>query len=217
MQTATISVMDRFGTTDGFRAGEAPALPVTRLRSMAFVCGVAATLTSFAAESLILEVGTPGDRPGWVGALRIAVLAAPFLGAVALLRLRRKGHRWARWLSFGSGAASVWVLLLALFLWPTLSERLSRRSFDAAAWRADSDGGRGVRQRMVDDLLSSGRLDGLTRAQVLDLLGPPDSSGAGSLEYVTGDERGFVRIDSEILVVEVGRDATVTRAWLRTD
>ena len=76
---------------------------------------------------------------------------------------------------------------------------------------------------MVDDLLSSGRLDGLTRKQVVDLLGPPADqnfpAGAQScdIHYYLGPERGFIRIDSEWLFITFGDDGKVNRYWLYRD
>ena len=65
---------------------------------------------------------------------------------------------------------------------------------------------------MVEWLVRSGRLDGLTRPQLLALLGPP--SGAGyftdwDLVYWLGPERGWFGIDSEWLVIRLGPDGRV--------
>ncbi len=50
---------------------------------------------------------------------------------------------------------------------------------------------------MVDDLMASGCRLGTTKAQAVELLGPPDSGYSLALEYHLGAERGFMRIDSE--------------------
>jgi len=58
---------------------------------------------------------------------------------------------------------------------------------------------------MVDDLTATRRVHGLTRAELLTLLGPSDQIGKWrdwDLVYWLGPERGFMRIDSEWLVVK---------------
>jgi hypothetical protein len=76
---------------------------------------------------------------------------------------------------------------------------------------------------MVDDLMVSGRLMGMSSNQVVELLGPPhDKSfpfGAVNcdIHYYLGPERGFIRIDSEWLFLKFGPDGKVNRQWLYTD
>lgn len=61
--------------------------------------------------------------------------------------------------------------------------------FDSNSWKALSDIQRG---RMVDDLIESGRLVGLSPAQVLDLLGPPSEH---YLSYRAGDNMLWIELD----------------------
>jgi hypothetical protein len=85
--------------------------------------------------------------------------------------------------------------------------------FDAAAWRHGRTSDNHVRLRMVDPLLESGRLEGLTRPQVLELLGPPDGGSYfrdWDFVYWLGPERGFISIDSEWLVLRLGSDGRVS-------
>jgi outer membrane protein assembly factor BamE (lipoprotein component of BamABCDE complex) len=76
---------------------------------------------------------------------------------------------------------------------------------------------------MVDDLMSSGRLDGLSRDQVIALLGPPhlkDFPGEAwqcDIHYFLGPERGFFRIDSEWLFITFDKDEKVRRYWIYRD
>ena len=76
---------------------------------------------------------------------------------------------------------------------------------------------------MVDDLMSSGKLDGLTSQQVVELLGPPHDKSFPfgctqcDIHYYLGPERGFIRIDSEWLFITFGKDGKVTRYWLYRD
>ena len=86
--------------------------------------------------------------------------------------------------------------------------------FDAEAWRRGEpiEGYRTVRSQMVDDLISSRRLAGLTRAEVEQLLGPPlhDVASAGvdsrrwHMAYRLGLERhGYFSLDDEFLAIRL--------------
>ena len=86
------------------------------------------------------------------------------------------------------------------------------RPFDAALWRQVQTADNHVRLRMVEWLVRSGQLDGLTRSQVVELLGPPDGGpyfGDWDFVYWLGPERGFMSIDSEWLVLRSGSDGRV--------
>ena len=132
---------------------------------------------------------------------------------------------------------SVYLLVLALvpvllffFGWVLLAhgcESMERTAFDGPAWRATGKGQPPVRTAMVDDVIGSGMLERKTRQEVLALLGPDDSAtgtgwGAGyfgswDLVYWIGDERGFIRIDSEWLVIDLDAEGRVARYRLVTD
>src|SRR5260221_473132 len=89
------------------------------------------------------------------------------------------------------------------------------RQFDAAAWQADAKVGSGIRQAMADRLLTHRVLIGMTRAEVVDLLGEPPPTEYFSqwdLVYWLGPERGFMSIDSEWLVLRVGASGRVDEA-----
>jgi hypothetical protein len=102
-----------------------------------------------------------------------------------------------------------------------IENALHRRSFDSAVWKREvlstRHGDWPPRLCMVDDLLASGRLDGLTEPGVVALLGPPDSKLAGDWYYHLGPERGFIRIDSESLVVGFGEDGKANRSRIYRD
>lgn len=94
------------------------------------------------------------------------------------------------------------------------------RSFDAQLWRESTRYGDTARVEMVDSLIGSGRLDGLTRSQVLDLLGPPSTDGyfrEWDLVYRLGDERGLFAIDSEWLVIRIGSGGRVSEYRIERD
>lgn len=100
------------------------------------------------------------------------------------------------------------ALLLAL-VGGSLWWRSRGARFDAALWRdprraySEEDP---VRLRMVDDLLRRHPLRGMTRAQVVALLGEPRPTRyfrEYDLVYWLGPERGWLSMDSEWLVVRL--------------
>lgn len=105
------------------------------------------------------------------------------------------------------------------------------RPFDASTWNApgwrdvdvDPNGFHSIRQAMVDDLLESGRLDGLWKREVLDLLGPPDLEEPATDEpgfswtYHLGLERSMFGIDGEHLTLDFSAGEFVVGAWLWND
>lgn len=102
-----------------------------------------------------------------------------------------------------------------------------RKDFNAELWRSQE--GKVDMHRwppclcMVDDLMESGTLDGLTREEVINLLGTPHSKGfPGGAEdckinYHLGPERGFLRIDSEWLIIDFDEDGKVKRYGIYRD
>ena len=99
---------------------------------------------------------------------------------------------------------------------------LSLRSFDANAWRNVQTVHDERRLHMVDALMRGRQLDRLKRAQVLKLLGPPETKtnmgeSESDLVYWLGPERGLIRIDSEWLVIGFGPDDRVSRYRVTRD
>ena len=73
---------------------------------------------------------------------------------------------------------------------------------------------------MADDLVNSQQLVGLTRQEVVALLGEPPKTEyfkEFDLVYYLGPERGFTGIDSEWLVLKLGPEARITRATIALD
>lgn len=95
------------------------------------------------------------------------------------------------------------------------------RKFDAAAWRQVQRSDDKTRIQMVESLRWSGRLDGLTRSEVVALLGPPNDDGYSThdweMVYWLGPERSLMSIDSEWLVIRLGKDGRVSEYTLARD
>jgi hypothetical protein len=93
--------------------------------------------------------------------------------------------------------------------------------FDRAVWNAevqDIDDFR--RHRMADWLLKQRRLVGMTRAEIVSMLGEPTKTSffrEYDLVYVLGNERGWMSIDSEWLLMRLDRTGRVSVAELGRD
>ena len=105
---------------------------------------------------------------------------------------------------------ALYLLLFVGFfiLGPSADDYSQRLTFDGKAWRdgsLDQNAEWPTRQRIVDDLVAKRRLDGLTREQLLTLLGPADQTDMWRdwhVVYWLGRERtGIIRADSEWLVI----------------
>ena len=114
----------------------------------------------------------------------------------------------------------------AFFIVGPFAEDYSKRTtFDAKSWREralDQEYPEWpTRLRMVDDLIATRRLDSVTRDQLLALLGPADETDHfrnWNLVYWLGPERnGFVRIDSEWLVIRFDAESRVASYRLVRD
>jgi hypothetical protein len=69
-----------------------------------------------------------------------------------------------------------------------------------------------VRQRMVADLISKYKLVGMSRAEISELLGPPNdqSQNGESMLYMLGPERSIFPIDDEWLELKFESDRVVS-------
>lgn len=94
------------------------------------------------------------------------------------------------------------------------------RPFDRAAWTAAFDASNTVRAEMADRMIARRTLLGKSRADVVAMLGDPSTDGyfnEWDLVYWLGPERGFIRIDSEWLVLRLGADGRVAEHAIMTD
>jgi Tol biopolymer transport system component len=101
------------------------------------------------------------------------------------------------------------VVQLAVF---DVSDPFAGRKFDRELWLAhptcERDNPRG---RMVKDLLERHLHQGIPRARVMELLGPPERS-VGGVDYPLGEWSGF-RVDCDFLRVEFDLSGRLTRAY----
>lgn len=121
-------------------------------------------------------------------------------------RALNSNHHWGCWIALFCTAAALVVG------YGFVSGYLPIRSFDAARWRQVRTADDHARLRMIEWLVRSGQLDALTRAQVVELLGPPDGGTYfrdWDFVYRLGPERGLVGLDSEWLVLRIGSDGRV--------
>lgn len=140
-----------------------------------------------------------------------AVLAALGVAAVALMV--------AVGLPYGIVGAMLWSARLEEW---QRCRGLTR--FDARVWRdlghhLDHDGTPYARTCMVSDLLATQPLVGRSRGEVAALLGdlPKPPVPTREMTYELGPERGFISIDSELLVIRFDAAGRVTDVRLRTD
>lgn len=168
------------------------------------------------------------QQPGWLKSLNRLVGWLPWIAFTVVLALRIFRSRRIRVGFYFLGTATPTVILIGLlFLGDSVANLAHRQNFDAELWRnqenIEHDAMWPPRLCMVDDLVSSGRLDGLAKDQVVQLLGPPHEKnfpfGATicDIHYYLGPERGFIRIDSEWLFITFGEDGRVNRNWLYRD
>jgi len=96
--------------------------------------------------------------------------------------------------------------------------------FDSAAWKAslsrDDDDANPIRLQMVDSLLAQHHLQGMSREQVVALLGkPPEAQYFKDSDFVywLGPERAAFRIDSEWLTIRFDKTNHVREANIVRD
>jgi hypothetical protein len=155
------------------------------------------------------------EQPDWIRVLNSFVQAVPWVIGAALLVFALRRRRWVPLFAFaGAQVLGIGLLLGLVFGTPAVDDYASRTRFESARWKAENrDGAEGVRVRMVDDLLRTHKLVGMSRAQLEDLLGvPPATEYFRGYDYVywLGRERGLFSIDSEWLVIKCGQGVVVS-------
>jgi hypothetical protein len=123
-------------------------------------------------------------------------------------------------LAFALFAASPFLFVAGWVAVSTIQEHLSRRPFNSVQWKAvarTSSNGK-IRGRMIDDLLQAHNIKGMTRAQLLALLGNDDNSKGkptkGDLTYYLGSDRFMGMVFLEVIF---DRNDRVARYQIVTD
>lgn len=166
---------------------------------------------------------TYDTRPAWLVVLMSVATALPWLLFTAVMLLRWRRGAAYRPFVLALGLLGPYVLVLAfMFLGPPFEDRWHRRAFDSQLWKANHavDHLWPDRLCMVDDLLATVPLVGLSRDRITELLGPGDNTRSWQgwdVVYLLGPERGAFRIDSETLVVQFGSDNRVKEYRIVTD
>ena len=107
-------------------------------------------------------------------------------------------------LAIGVYFAYPYISFFADMGYDAAKERLNRLPFDSEKWKAGNEDE--IRIRMVDSLLRKYEFTGKSRAEVVAILGEPDKTGYFrdyDMVYRLGIERGFIRMDSEWLVLKL--------------
>jgi hypothetical protein len=93
--------------------------------------------------------------------------------------------------------------------------------FDRTVWNAEAEGIDDFRRhRMADWLLKQRRLVGMSRAEIVSMLGDPTETShfrEYDLVYVLGNERGWMSIDSEWLLMRLDDSGRVSMAEIGRD
>jgi hypothetical protein len=131
-------------------------------------------------------------------------------------------RNFAKSISFFLGLALVYASFIGYFLLgPSVSDYANRTEFDPISWR-DKDlinnWENPVRLRMVDNLLKTYKLVGMSKNQIDELLGVPQPPGYFSdhdYVYWLGPERGLISIDSEWLGIKFQDNVAIEARILR--
>ena len=111
------------------------------------------------------------------------------------------------------------LLVGYLILGPAVKSLLNRKSFNSQEWKSHTNERNPVKLNMVDDLLSSHQLVGMSKKEVEELLGKPPVTGYfKEYDYVywLGPERGAFGIDSEWLGIKF-KDGNVIKIEILRD
>lgn len=90
-------------------------------------------------------------------------------------------------------------------------EENSKKTFDTALWKAkDTNDNYSYRDEMLEDLVYKVKLKGLTKAEVITMLGEPDRTNEDYLYYeVLAKEVGAFPLHKKFLVLKLAKDNTV--------
>ena len=133
------------------------------------------------------------------------------------MHLASAAFNWRRVLGLAALVLAVGLSsLAAIHYWKTRP-----LPFDRAVWNAEAEDVEDFRRhRMADSLVQERRLLGKTRADVISMLGEPTATShfrEYDLVYVLGNERGWMSIDSEWLLLKLDIAGRVSAAEIARD
>ena len=90
-------------------------------------------------------------------------------------------------------------------------EENPKKTFDKELWKAkDTDGNYSFRDEMLDNLVYKVKLKGLTKQEVITMLGEPDRTNEDYLYYeVLSKEVGAIPFSKKFLVIKLDKNDTV--------
>ena len=165
------------------------------------------------------------QQPPWLKWLKDGVGWLPWFVCVVVLIFRViKGQNIRIGYYFLGTAAPLVVLVGWMIFGIAIENAIYSEEFNVEKWKAneitDSNYMWPPRLIMVDDLIDGERLNGLSKMEVIEMLGTPGNHGYFSqydLVYWLGPERRFIRIDSEWLAISFDSENRVSQYQLVRD
>jgi len=190
------------------------------------VAGICTAIQMYWME--IIPYATFDSQPKWLQYTKRFIGWLPWILLFLLLILRIAMGQRIRIGFYLFGAIVPMAFVIGhLLLGDVIANYTHRQKFDAASWlnheQIEHDIMWPPRLCMVDNLISSGQLNGLTSNQVVELLGPPENKGypGGAklcdIHYHLGPGRTFIRIDDEWLFITFDEKGIVNKYWLYID
>jgi hypothetical protein len=221
------------GSRGGDPRARPPGNPATARRwRLALSLAIFLPAAVYSTTPLLFEVSPAFGRflPALAFSLVYVLPAAVYCGVLGMIGLliawrRRAAAGFGYRLAATAGLGTVMILALC---WQTSS--LIRRglpvgslslSFDSSRWKQQGLAGRGFtdRQAMLGDLARN-ILQGKSRTEVVNLLGPSEKGGSeadtGDLGYRTGRERWLLPIDDEWLLISFDSSGRFSRFRVAT-
>ena len=112
------------------------------------------------------------------------------------------------------------VTMAIILLWSLAVGYLPMQFFDSARWKAVKKSNDYSRLRMIEPFRLTHRVNGMSKQEIVDLLGPGDDTSYFSdwdAVYWLGPERSILSIDSEWLVMRFGPDGKVIEHRIVSD
>ncbi len=165
------------------------------------------------------------QRSEWLKGLKLLVSWLPWIACVGVLILRFVKGRHIRIGFYFLGTIAPMVVFFGWIIFGSyIANIIHSKKFSADLWRNHETVEHSYkwppRLTMVDNLMASKKLQGLSKRQVIDMLGSPKDHGyfkEYDLVYWLGPERGSIRIDSEWLAISFNKEDKVNEYLLVRD